>query len=108
MSFVTKLASATVKQIIDTVIKNPYFKLPANNITPSTLEEFFAEKIESNIKANAIFFHSTIKKASGVRKVNGANGNKNISAITPLATKSKEDCQFQYSQKKSKRRDIYF
>ncbi len=55
MSLVTKLATATVKQKIDAVVKNPYFKLLADNITPSTLKEFSLEKIDSNIKADAYF-----------------------------------------------------
>ncbi len=92
MSLVTKLASATVKQEIDTVVKNPYFKLSADNITPSILEEFSLEKIKSNIKADAPFLHSLIREASGVKKVNAANGDKNIYTTTPLLTKSREDC----------------
>lgn len=55
MSLVTELASTTVKQEMDAVVKNPYFKLPADNITPSTLEEFSLEKIESNIKGMHLF-----------------------------------------------------
>ena len=94
MSLVTKLVSATVKQEIDAVVKNPYFKLPANNITLSILEKFFLEKIESNIKADILFLHSLIREASGVKKVNVTDGNKNMSAITPLATKNREDRQF--------------
>ena len=61
ISHVTKLASATVKQEIDTIIKNLYFKLSANNIIPSILEEFSLEKIENNIKVDALFFHSNKK-----------------------------------------------
>ena len=93
MSLVTKLACATVKQKIDAVVKNPYFKLSANNITSSTLEKFSLEKIESNIKAADVpFFYSLIKRISGVKKVYAANNDKNISATIPLAIKSKEDC----------------
>ncbi len=33
ISLVTKLASATVKQEMDAVVKNPYFKLPADGET---------------------------------------------------------------------------
>lgn len=94
MSLITKLASATVKQEIDAVIKNPYFKLLADNITPFTLEEFSLKKIESNIKADAPFFHSLIREVSNVKKVNIADGDKNMSATTSLATKSREDHQF--------------
>ena len=90
MLLVIELASATVKQEMDPVIKNPYFKLPANNITPFTLKEFSLEKIESNIKADTPFFHSLIRKAFGIKKVNAANGDKNISATTSLVTKSKK------------------
>lgn len=46
---------------MDTIVKNFYFKLPANNITPSILEEFSFEKIERNIKADALFLHSNKK-----------------------------------------------
>ena len=60
MSLVTKLVSARVKQEIDAVFKNFYFKLPADNITPSTLEEFSLEKIENNIKTDAFFLYSLI------------------------------------------------
>ena len=94
ISLVTKLALATIKQKMDAVIKNPYFKLLANNITPSILKEFFLEKIENNIKADAFFLHSLIKEISGIRKVNVINDDKNISATTLLATTSKKDCQF--------------
>lgn len=107
MSLVTKLASATVKQKMNAIVKNLYFKLPANNITPSILEEFSLKKNESNIKADALFLHSLIRKASGVKKVNAANGDKNMSATTPLATKSREDCQFQHSQRESEGGDIH-
>ncbi len=55
MSLVTKLASAIVKQKTDMVVKNPYFKLPANNITLSTLKKFFLEKIKSIIKVDVLF-----------------------------------------------------
>ena len=89
------------------MVKNPYFKLPVNNITFSTFEKFSLEKIESNIKADALFLHSLIRKTSGVKKVNAIDGNKNISATTPLTMKSKKDRQFWHSQKESKRRDIH-
>ena len=76
------------------VLKNFYLKLSANNITLSIFKEFFLKKIENSIQADAFFFHSLIKKASSVKKVNIANSNKNMSAITFLATKSKKDCWF--------------
>lgn len=60
ISLVIKLAIAIVKQEINTVVRNPYFKLLANNITPFTLEEFSLNKIDSNIKADALFLHSLI------------------------------------------------
>ena len=66
-----------VKQEIDVVIKNLYFKLLADNITPSTLKNFFLEKIESNIKVDTTFFHSLIREASDIQKVNIINSNKN-------------------------------
>lgn len=101
MSLVTKFALAMIKQEIDAVVKNPYFKLPADNITPSTLGEFSLEKIENNLKADAPFFHSLIREASGVQKVNDANGDKNTSNTTPLAAKSREDRYSQYSRRES-------
>ena len=107
ISVFTKLASARVKQEMDAVVKNPYFKLLANNITPSILEEFSVEKIESNIKVDALFFYSLIKEVSGIKKVNAANSDKNMSTTTPLAMKSKQDCQFLYNQKESKRKDVH-
>ncbi len=79
---------------MDAVVKNLYFKLIADNITPSTLEEFFLEKIESNIKADVLFLHSLIRKASGVKKVNATDVDKNMSATTLLAMKSRENRQF--------------
>ncbi len=75
---------------MDAIVKNPYFKLLANNITPSILEKFSLKKIESNIKADAPFLHSLIKKASGVNKANVTNGDKNMSATTPLVMKSRK------------------
>ena len=94
MSLVTKLILAIVKQKMDAIIKNLYFKLSANNITPSILEKFSLEKIKSNIKVDAPFLYSLIKEASGVKKINVTNCDKNISATTPLATKNRENCQF--------------
>lgn len=52
ISLITKFALAMVEQKVNAIVKNPYFKLPTNNITPFTLKEFFLEKIESNFKAN--------------------------------------------------------
>lgn len=98
----------TVKQKIDAIIKNFYFKLPADNITLSTLEEFFFKKIKSNIIIDALFLSSLIRKASGVKKINAVNGDKNIFVTTPLATKNREDHQFQYSQRESKKGNIHF
>ncbi len=91
MLLVTKLASATVKQEMDAVVKNPYFKLSTDNRTPSTLEEFSLEKIKSNIKADAPFLHSLIREASSDKKVNAANGDKKMYATALLLTKSRED-----------------
>ena len=107
MSLVTKLALAMVKQQMDAIVKNPYFKLPANNITLSTLEEFSLEKIESNFKLNAPFFHSLIREVSGIFKVNTANGAKNTSNTTPLAAKSREDCHFQHSRRESQGKNVH-
>lgn len=101
MSLVTELALAMVKQEINSVVKNPYFKLLANNITLSTLEEFSLEKIESNLKADASFFYFLIREASGIQKVNAANGDKNTSNTTPLAAKSRENRHSQNSRRES-------
>ncbi len=92
ISFVTKLTSAMVKQGIDALVKNLYFKLLANNITPSILEEFSFEKIKSNIKTDALFFYSLIREVSDVKKVNTTNGDKNMSTTTFLVTKNRQDC----------------
>lgn len=73
-------------------MKNCYFKLSVNNITFSILEEFFLEKIKSIIKADIPFFHSLIRKISGIKKINVTNGDKNISTNIFLATKDSEDC----------------
>ena len=83
-----------VKQQINIIIKNLYFKLLINNITVFIFEKFFFKKIESNIKADIFFLHSLIKKAFDIKKVNATNDDKNISAIIFLVTKNREDCQF--------------
>ena len=87
---------------MDAVVKNSYFKLPTNNITFFTLGRFFLKKIKSNSKPDTHFFYSLIRKASDVKKINVADGDKNMSATTLLVTKSREDCQFQHSPKESK------
>lgn len=92
MSLVTELVLAMIKQEIDTVVKNPYFNLSANNITLSIFEEFFLEKIENNLKVDTPFFHFLIRKVSGIQKVNVADSDKNMSNTTFLAAKSGEDC----------------
>lgn len=68
ISLITKLVSGKVKQKIDDIVKNLYFKLLANNITASILKEFCLKKIKSNIKADAPFFYSLIRKVSGIKK----------------------------------------
>ena len=108
MSLVIKLALAIIKQEMDVVVKNPYFKLLADNITLSTLEEFSLEKIKSNLKADAPFFHSLIREASGIQKVNNINGDKNMSNTTHLAAKSKKDCYSQHSRRESQGKNIHF
>lgn len=56
ISLVTKFASAIVKQKIDVIVKNPYFKLSANNITFTTIfKEFSLKKINNNIIADLFF-----------------------------------------------------
>ncbi len=99
ISLISKLTSAMVKQEIDTVIKNIYFKLSANNITPSTLKEFFLGWIKINIKADALFLYSLIREVSSVKKVNDANSDKNMFATTFLAMKSRNDRQFWHGQR---------
>lgn len=79
---------------MNTVVNNLYFKLLANNITFSILEKFFLEKLKNNIKADIPFFYSLIREASGVKKVNATNTDKNMSATTSLVAKSRKDCQF--------------
>ena len=79
---------------MNAIVKNFYFKLLANNITLSILQEFSLEKIKNNIKVDVLFFYSLIKKASGIKKFNAVTGDKNMSATTLLATKNREDRQF--------------
>ncbi len=107
MSLVTKLATATVKQEMDTVVRNPYFKLLANNITPSMLEEFSLEKIDSNIKADAPFLHFLIQEAAGVEIVNTANCDSDTSATTSSAANSEENLYFRNSQSENDVSDEY-
>ena len=66
ISLITELILITVKQEIDMVIKNLYFKLLADNITPSIFKKFSLEKIESNIKVDIFFFHSLIRETSDI------------------------------------------
>lgn len=94
MSLVIKLVSATIKQKIDTVIKNPYFKLLANNIILSILKKFFLEKIDSNIKMNIFFLHSLIWEKASVKIVNIADYDSDTSATTLFATNSKKNLYF--------------
>lgn len=61
------------------VVKNPYFKLSADNITPSMIEKFFLEKIHSNIKTNISFLHFLIKKSASIKMINTTNYDNNIS-----------------------------
>ena len=107
MSFVSKLVSVRVKQEMNAIVKNLYFKLPANNITPSTLKEFCLKKIKNNITADVIFFYSLIEKASGVKKVNAGNGDKNTFITTRLAAKSIEERHFRHIQRENQGRSIY-
>lgn len=93
---VTKYILVTVKQKIDAVVKNLYFKLLANNITLFILEGFFLEKIENNIKVDVLFFHSLIREASGIIKINAVNNDKNISATISSMVKSRKNCYFQH------------
>ena len=107
MLHVTKLVLVIVKQEMDLIVKNHYFKLLANNITPFTHEKFSLERIESNFKMDTLFFYFLIREISTVQKVNTANGDKNMSNTTLLVAKSREDCHFQYSQKKKQEGNVY-
>ncbi len=107
VSLVTEFLTATVKQEMDAVLRNPYFKLPANNITLSTLEEFSLEKIDSNIKADASFLHSLIREAAGVEIVNTADCDSDTSATTYFAANSKENLHFRNSQSENNISDQY-
>lgn len=108
ISLIPKFALAKIKKKVDMVIKNFYFKLPATQITFSILEKFFLIKIKNNMKIDVCFFYSLIRKTSGIKKVNTINSDKNIFVTTFLLTKNKKDCQFEYNQKKSKKRNVYF
>lgn len=66
MFFVIKFILTIVKQKIDMIIKNAYFKLSANNITLFILEKFFLEKIKNNIKVDTSFSHSLIREISDI------------------------------------------
>lgn len=94
MLLVTKLAIATIKQKIDTVLRNLYFKLPADNITLFTLEKFFLEKIDNNIKVNTTFLHSLIQEAAGVKIINTTDCEIDIFVTTLSAANSKENLYF--------------
>lgn len=80
--FITKLALVMIKQKINTIITNLYFKLLANNINLSTSDKFFLEKINSNIKVNASFLQFLIIEVTNIRNINITNYEINISAIT--------------------------
>lgn len=101
MLLITKLALAMVKQEMDAIVKNLYFKLSADNITLSILEEFSLENIENNLKVDTLFFHFLIREASGVQKINATNGDKNMSNTTFLMAKNRKDHHFQHSKKES-------
>lgn len=79
---------------MDAIVKNPYFKLLVNNITSSKIKKFFLDKIESNIKANALLLYSLIKKAFSVKRVKVTNDDKNISATIFSAIKNRENCDY--------------
>lgn len=76
------------------VVRNPYFKFLANNITPSILEELSLEKSDSNIKVDALFLYSLIREAVGVGKLNAANCDNDTFATTFLAANSRENLHF--------------
>lgn len=79
---------------MDAIAKNLYFKFSANNVTLSILGDFLLKKIESNIKADALFFLSSIKEASSVKKINAADSDRCIFVTTIFITKGRKDCQF--------------
>lgn len=89
MSLITKLVLATVKQEVNAVVTNSYFKLSTNNVTPSILKGFYLEKIKSNIKEDILFLHSLIKETTGVRKINVINcGNKTANSKKDLYSRN--------------------
>lgn len=96
MSLITKFVSVIVKQELDIIIKNLYFKLLADNITLSRLSLmiFFLKKIKNNIKLDALFLNPLTKEVSTIKKVNAITNHKNIFATSYLAIKSMENCHF--------------
>lgn len=73
-----KLALATIKQKIDIIITNFYFKLLINNISFFIFDNFFLEKTNININANIL---PLIKKVASFKKINTINLKTNIFAI---------------------------
>lgn len=69
ISFIIKIALVIVKQKIDAIIKNFYFKLIVNNIIFFRPEEFFLKIINGNIKINIFFLNFLIKKNSWYQKI---------------------------------------
>lgn len=96
MSLITKFVSVMVKQELDIIVKNSYFKFSANNITLSRLSLmiFFLKKIKSNIKLDALFLNPLTKEVSAIKKVNAITNHKIIFATSCLAIKSMENCHF--------------
>lgn len=94
ISLITKFASVIIKQKMDTIITNYYFKLAANNIRLSILNKFFLEKIDNNIKINTTILQSLLKKITDMKKTNATNLEIDIFAIITSAVNSKKNHQF--------------
>lgn len=67
ISLVTKFMLATMKQEMDAIVKNLYFKLLTSNITFSIIEKFSLKKIDNNIKVAKFFLHFLIQKAIDIK-----------------------------------------
>lgn len=77
------------------IVKNPYFKLLANNISLFILKKFFLEKIDSNIKANASFLHFLIQEIVNIKIDNTINYDHDISITTFFTTNTKKNYIFE-------------
>lgn len=63
ISHIIIFASTIFKLEMEAVVSNPYLRFLANNVTFSILDKFFIEKINSNMKTDALFY-TFYKKSS--------------------------------------------